>query len=126
MKVYHFSEFPYHEYPDGQGDKYPSLRLTFPNSYLDPNLANGLFRRYFDECQYVDELCCDALLARHSGDGAPDHVRPAVQDIPRGHHGQHRPVRQGCPAGDQRLVGDYRGVVVNGPWFDRLTMSGYL
>ena len=33
MKVYYFSEFPYHEYPDEEGEKYPSLRLTFPNTF---------------------------------------------------------------------------------------------
>ena len=62
MKVYYFSEFPYHEYPDEEGYKYPSLRLTFPNSYFDPGLANGLFQRYFDECQYVDELGYDGIM----------------------------------------------------------------
>ncbi|GIT02147.1 MAG: hypothetical protein CM1200mP27_07720 [Chloroflexota bacterium] len=56
MKIYYFSEFPYHEYPDEEGDKYPSLRLTFPNDLFDPNKASDLFKRYFDECQYVDEL----------------------------------------------------------------------
>ncbi len=56
MKVYYFSEFPYHEYPDEEGDKYPSLRLTFPNTYFDPVKAHDLFKRYFDECQYADEL----------------------------------------------------------------------
>ena len=59
MKVYYFSEFPYHEYPDEDGEKYPSLRLTFPNTYFDPSLANGLFQRYFDECMYVDEMGFD-------------------------------------------------------------------
>lgn len=56
MKVYYFSEFPYHGYPDEAGDKYPSLRPTFPNSYFNPEVASDLFKRYFDECQYVDEL----------------------------------------------------------------------
>ena len=56
MKVYYFSEFPYHEYPDEEAEKYPSLRLTFPNDMFDPNTASDLFKRYFDECQYVDEL----------------------------------------------------------------------
>ncbi len=56
MKVYYFSEFPYHEYPDEEADKYPSLRLTFPNSMFDPNTASDLFKRYFDEYQYADEL----------------------------------------------------------------------
>ena len=49
MKVYYFSEFPYHEYADEEGEKYPSLRLTFPNSFFKPDLATGLFQRYFDE-----------------------------------------------------------------------------
>ena len=62
MKVYYFSEFPYHEYPDEEGKKYPSLRLTFPNTYFDPQTANGLFKRYFDECQYVDELGYDGIM----------------------------------------------------------------
>ena len=62
MKSYYFSEFPYHEYPDEEGDKYPSLRLTFPNTWFDPNTANGLFKRYFDECVYADELGFDGIM----------------------------------------------------------------
>ena len=31
MKLYYFSEMPHHEYPDAEGDKYPSLRLELPN-----------------------------------------------------------------------------------------------
>ena len=46
MKVYYFSELPYHEYPNDEGEKYASLRLTFPNSHFDPQTANGLFKRY--------------------------------------------------------------------------------
>jgi alkanesulfonate monooxygenase SsuD/methylene tetrahydromethanopterin reductase-like flavin-dependent oxidoreductase (luciferase family) len=62
MKVYYFSEFPYHEYPDDEGEKYPSLRLTFPNTYFDPNTAHGLFQRYFDECAYVDDMGFDGIM----------------------------------------------------------------
>jgi alkanesulfonate monooxygenase SsuD/methylene tetrahydromethanopterin reductase-like flavin-dependent oxidoreductase (luciferase family) len=62
MKVYYFSEFPYHEYPDEEGEKYPSLRLTFPNTYFNPNTANDLFKRYFDECVYADELGYDGIM----------------------------------------------------------------
>jgi radical SAM superfamily enzyme YgiQ (UPF0313 family) len=46
MQVYYFSEFPYHEYPDEEGAKYPSLRLTFPNTFYDPHKAHGMFHRY--------------------------------------------------------------------------------
>ena len=35
MKLYYFSEMPHHEYPDEEGDKYPSLRLEFPNRFFD-------------------------------------------------------------------------------------------
>ncbi|MCH8989055.1 MAG: LLM class flavin-dependent oxidoreductase [Chloroflexi bacterium] len=62
MKVYYFSEFPYHEYPEEEVDKYPSLRLTFPNKFFDPNTATGLFKRYFDEYQYADELGYDGIM----------------------------------------------------------------
>ncbi len=62
MKVYYFSEFPYHEYPDAEGEKYPSLRLTFPNAYFHPQKASDLFQRYFDECGYVDEMGFDGIM----------------------------------------------------------------
>ena len=62
MKVYYFSEFPYHEYPDEEGEKYPSLRLTFPNTYFEPATASDLFKRYFDECVYVDEMGFDGIM----------------------------------------------------------------
>ena len=62
MKIYYFSEFPYHEYPDEEGEKYPSLRLTFPNTYFDPGKGTELFKRYFDECMYVDELGFDGIM----------------------------------------------------------------
>ena len=62
MKIYYFSEFPYHEYPDDEGEKYPSLRLTFPNTYFEPDTATDLFKRYFDECMYVDEMGFDGIM----------------------------------------------------------------
>ena len=62
MKVYYFSEFPYHAYPDEEGDKFPSLRLTFPNTYFEPETASDLFKRYFDECVYVDEMGYDGIM----------------------------------------------------------------
>lgn len=62
MQVYYFSEFPYHEYSDAEGAKYPSLRLTFPNTNYDPHIAHGLFHRYLDEYQYCEELGFDGLM----------------------------------------------------------------
>jgi len=40
MQVYYFTELPYHEYDDKEGKKYPSLRLTFPNTYFDQHKAD--------------------------------------------------------------------------------------
>ncbi|GIX46713.1 MAG: monooxygenase [Candidatus Tectimicrobiota bacterium] len=62
MQVYFFSEFPYHEYPDAEGDKYPSLRLTFPNRFYDPQKAHHLFHRYLDEYLYCEEMGFDGLM----------------------------------------------------------------
>ena len=62
MKVYYFTELPYHEYPDEEGARYPSLRLTFPNTYYDPMKAHGLFHRYLDEYQYCEEMGFDGLM----------------------------------------------------------------
>ena len=42
MKLYYFSEMPHHEYPDAEGDKYPSLRLAFPNTN---HQANRYYRK---------------------------------------------------------------------------------
>ena len=49
MKLYYFSEMPHHEYPDAEGDKYPSLRLEFPNRFFDPEKASANYQRYLDE-----------------------------------------------------------------------------
>jgi alkanesulfonate monooxygenase SsuD/methylene tetrahydromethanopterin reductase-like flavin-dependent oxidoreductase (luciferase family) len=62
MQVYYFSEFPYHEYPDEEGERYPSLRLTFPNTLYDSRTAHALFHRYLDEYQYCEEMGFDGLM----------------------------------------------------------------
>ncbi len=62
MQVYYFTELPYHEYDDEEGKKYPSLRLTFPNTYFDQHKAVGLFHRYLDEYQYCEEMGFDGLM----------------------------------------------------------------
>jgi alkanesulfonate monooxygenase SsuD/methylene tetrahydromethanopterin reductase-like flavin-dependent oxidoreductase (luciferase family) len=62
MQVYYFTELPYHEYDDADGSKYPSLRLTFPNTYFESKTAHGLFHRYLDEYQYCEEMGFDGLM----------------------------------------------------------------
>ena len=48
MKLYYFSEMPHHEFPDEEGDKYPSLRLEFPNRFFDREKAAANYQRYLD------------------------------------------------------------------------------
>ena len=49
VKLYYFSEMPHHEFPDEEGDKYPSLRLAFPNRSSTPRSPRRNYQRYLDE-----------------------------------------------------------------------------
>ncbi len=62
MDVYWFSEMPYAEFDESEADNYPSMRLTFPNTYFDAPTAQGLFQRYLDEYQYAAEVGFDGLM----------------------------------------------------------------
>src|SRR3979490_2966220 len=61
-KYYYFSEQPYTAYDPVIQDKYPSLRLTLPNSLFDPVVASDLYNRYHDEYQVVDEAGFDGIM----------------------------------------------------------------
>ena len=63
MKLYYFSEMPHHEYPDAEGDKYPSLRLAFPNTFFSPEIAHKNYRRYLDEYEAADAWLGPLCLA---------------------------------------------------------------
>ncbi len=62
MRIYHFSEEPY---PDAWGAERPSLRITLPNSVVDPQQAHRLYNRYIDEWMLADELGYDIMLNEH-------------------------------------------------------------
>ena len=62
MKLYYFSEMPHHEYPDAEGDKYPSLRLAFPNTFFSPEIARRNYQRYLDEYDAADQAGFDGLM----------------------------------------------------------------
>ena len=49
VDVYFFTEMPYAEFDEREAANYPSMRLTFPNTYFDPRKANVLFRNYYDQ-----------------------------------------------------------------------------
>jgi alkanesulfonate monooxygenase SsuD/methylene tetrahydromethanopterin reductase-like flavin-dependent oxidoreductase (luciferase family) len=62
MKLYYFSEMPHHEFPDAEGDKYPSLRLDLPNTWFDRDKAAKNYQRYLDEYDYADQVGFDGLM----------------------------------------------------------------
>ncbi len=62
MKLYFFSEMPHHEFPDEEGDKYPSLRLDFPNSFFNREIAARNYHNYFDEYVLADEVGFDGIM----------------------------------------------------------------
>ena len=75
MDVYYFTEMPYAEFPESEAEKYPSMRLTFPNTYFDPQKAHHLFRRYLDEYQYAEEAGFDGLMINEH------HNTPSCMDV---------------------------------------------
>ena len=62
MDVYYFTEMPYTEFPESVVEDYPSMRLTFPNSFFDASKAHDLFKRYLDEFQYAEDVGFDGLM----------------------------------------------------------------
>src|SRR6266496_2090453 len=60
MDYWYFSEMPYPEAPEL--DKYPAIRLTYPNKYFNPELGAQLYKRYLDEYVYAEEVGFDGLM----------------------------------------------------------------
>jgi len=75
MDVYYFTEMPYPEFPESEADKYPSMRLTFPNTYFDASKAHDLFKRYLDEYQYAEDVGFDGLMINEH------HNTPSCMDV---------------------------------------------
>ena len=73
--TYYFTEMPYPAFPESEVDKYPSMRLTFPNTYFNPNTAHDLFKRYLDEYQYAEEVGFDGLMINEH------HNTPSCMDV---------------------------------------------
>ena len=60
VDYYYFSEMPYPETPEL--DQYPSIRLTYPNKYFNPEKGVQLYRRYLDEYAYAETVGFDGLM----------------------------------------------------------------
>ena len=73
--VYYFTEMPFAEFPESEAEKYPSMRLTFPNTYFDPGKAHDLFKRYLDEYQHAEEMGFDGLMINEH------HNTPSCMDV---------------------------------------------
>jgi len=75
LDVYYFTEMPYHYIDDELAEQWPSLRLTFPNSYFDPNKATDLFKRYLDEFEYAEDVGFQGLMINEH------HNTPSCMDV---------------------------------------------
>ena len=75
FEVFYFTEFPYPAFPESLVDDYPSMRLTFPNTYFEPSTAHDLFKRYLDEYQYAEEVGFDGLMINEH------HNTPSCMDV---------------------------------------------
>ncbi|HJU10425.1 MAG TPA: LLM class flavin-dependent oxidoreductase, partial [Candidatus Binataceae bacterium] len=60
VDYYYFSEMPYPDTPELE--QYPSIRLTYPNKYFNPELGAQLYRRYLDEYAYAETMGFDGLM----------------------------------------------------------------
>jgi alkanesulfonate monooxygenase SsuD/methylene tetrahydromethanopterin reductase-like flavin-dependent oxidoreductase (luciferase family) len=75
LDVYYFTEMPYAAFDEKEAQNYPSMRLTFPNKYFDPNTASGLMRNYFDQYQWAEEVGFDGLMINEH------HNTPSCMDV---------------------------------------------
>jgi alkanesulfonate monooxygenase SsuD/methylene tetrahydromethanopterin reductase-like flavin-dependent oxidoreductase (luciferase family) len=60
IDYYYFSEMPYPETPEL--DQYPSIRLTYPNKYFNPEKGVQLYQRYLDEYAYAEKVGFDGIM----------------------------------------------------------------
>ena len=63
MDFYYFTEMPYPHLPPH--DEISSMRVTLPNKLFDPKLAHQLYKRYFDEFCYADEMGLNLMVNEH-------------------------------------------------------------
>jgi alkanesulfonate monooxygenase SsuD/methylene tetrahydromethanopterin reductase-like flavin-dependent oxidoreductase (luciferase family) len=75
LDVYYFTEMPYASFDEREAEKYPSMRLTFPNTYFDPHIASDLMRHYFDQYQWAKTVGFDGLMINEH------HNTPSCMDV---------------------------------------------
>ncbi|WP_190264169.1 MULTISPECIES: LLM class flavin-dependent oxidoreductase [Glutamicibacter] len=65
MEYWHFSEMPYPHLPDEE--KYDSIRVTMPNSFVDPGTAADLMDRYITDWIVADQAGINIMVNEHHG-----------------------------------------------------------
>ncbi len=75
VDVYFFTEMPYAAFDEKEAEAYPSMRLTFPNTFFDPKTAHKLFQNYFDQYQWAEEVGFDGLMINEH------HNTPSCMDV---------------------------------------------
>lgn len=65
MQFWHFSETPYPYLPEET--QYDSVRVTMPNSVVDPQVAADLWDRYLLDWQAADEEGLNIMVNEHHG-----------------------------------------------------------
>jgi alkanesulfonate monooxygenase SsuD/methylene tetrahydromethanopterin reductase-like flavin-dependent oxidoreductase (luciferase family) len=60
IDFYYFSEMPYPDTPEL--DNYPSIRLTYPNKFFNPEKGAQLYRRYLDEYVCAETVGFDGVM----------------------------------------------------------------
>ena len=63
VEVYWFSEQPYGHVTSEDVEKYPSVRLAFPNSHFDPQKAHVLYNQYHEQYALADEVGFDGITS---------------------------------------------------------------
>jgi alkanesulfonate monooxygenase SsuD/methylene tetrahydromethanopterin reductase-like flavin-dependent oxidoreductase (luciferase family) len=63
LEVYWFSEQPYGYVTDEELSRYDAGRLTFPNTYFDPQKAHVLYNQYHEQYAFADEVSFDGIMS---------------------------------------------------------------
>src|SRR5712692_8647508 len=61
MKTFFFHLMPYADLDLSYTDRHNSAWVTLPNSYFDPKVGEGLYRRYIGELELADQLGFDGI-----------------------------------------------------------------
>jgi alkanesulfonate monooxygenase SsuD/methylene tetrahydromethanopterin reductase-like flavin-dependent oxidoreductase (luciferase family) len=73
VDFFYFTEMPYPETPDL--DKYPAIRLTYPNRYFNPEVGTRLYREYLDQFSYAEQVGFDGVMVNEH------HNTPTCLDV---------------------------------------------